>query len=274
MMIQRRHHRRIRAVPIASLLPNILTVLGLCAGLSAVRFALLERFEMAVICLLLAMVFDGLDGRMARLLRSSSDFGAELDSLADIVNFGAAPALTLYLWSLQTLGGIGWVVTLLFVACCALRLARFNTDLHAADPVPMHRYFTGVPAPAACGLAMLPMLLSFEIGPGWAAGPALVGAHMLAIALLMISRVPTLSFKYFKIKPEYALPALFVVAVLAASLVSYTWWTLFVIGVAYFCSIPFTLFAASKMARARAAAQNEDKQIEINELECVDDSDH
>ena len=173
---QRDREQRIGGGHMNRLIPNAITVGALCAGLSGVRFAIDARWEMAVAAIVVAAILDGLDGRMARLLNGTSKFGAELDSLADFVSFGAAPALIVYLWVLNGWGGVGWVIALGFAVCCALRLARFNTAL--ADPNPPRwagHFFTGVPAPAGAGLALLPMMLHFEVGPGWVDKP-LVGA--------------------------------------------------------------------------------------------------
>jgi len=161
--MQRSPMTRLRDQSFNRLIPNILTLLGLCAGMTAIRLALVERWELAVAAIAVAAVLDALDGRIARLLDTSSKFGAELDSLADVVGFGVVPGLLLYIWTMHDAGGIGWAVTLLFAVCCSLRLARFNTKLDNADlPAWTGRFFVGVPAPAAAGLALTPMMAHFE----------------------------------------------------------------------------------------------------------------
>ena len=158
----RKRRRRLRAQPLIHLVPNIFTVLSLCAGLTSIRYALDHRFELAVLLIIVAGIFDGLDGRSARLLKITSKLGAELDSLADFLSFGVAPAVLVYLWSLNQVKAVGWALVLLFATCCALRLARFNTELEDPDrPAWMSRFFTGMPAPAAAGCAIIPLLLAF-----------------------------------------------------------------------------------------------------------------
>ena len=160
-----RRNRRLRDLPVNSLIPNILTVLALCAGMSAIRFAMQEKWELAVAAIIVAGILDGLDGRMARLLKGATKFGAELDSLSDFIAFGVAPALVIYLWSTEVLGGIGWIAGLAYSTCCALRLARFNTALDNPDqPAWTSYFFTGMAAPAGACIALLPIAVSFQIG--------------------------------------------------------------------------------------------------------------
>ena len=175
LMLRRRQRRRPRAQPLIHLLPNMFTVLSLCAGLTAIRYALDGRFELAVALIIVAGVLDGLDGRSARLLKISSKLGAELDSLADFLSFGVAPAILVYLWSLNQVKALGWALALLFATCCALRLARFNTELENTDrPAWMSRFFTGMPAPAAAGCAIIPLLMAFAFQAAW---PRILGVQ-------------------------------------------------------------------------------------------------
>ncbi len=172
-------------------------------------------------------MFDALDGRIARLLDSTSKFGAELDSLSDFIAFGVAPAVILYVWTMDQAGRIGWGCTLLFSACMALRLARFNTKLDNADvPAWTSRFFTGVPAPAGAGLALLPIIAYNEYGSGIADSPWLVGPWMVIVSGLLVSRIPTFSFKRLAITQRWVLPAMVIVAVFVALLVSETWNTI------------------------------------------------
>lgn len=233
---------RLKGEPINTLIPNILTVLALCSGMTAIRFAMLDRFEWAVLCVVIAGIFDGLDGRMARLLGGTSKFGAELDSLSDFCAFGVAPAVILHYWSLRYGGSLGWAICLLYATCCALRLARFNTAI-GDDTLPpyAYRYFQGVPAPAAAGLALLPMMISFELGFDWLQSHWVAGPWMALIAVLMISRIPTFSLKSIKIPQAYVLPVFIGLAVLTATFASYPWIVLSVIGSWYFLSIPVSV---------------------------------
>ena len=230
-----------KRLPIRSLIPNSLTVFALCAGLTSIRFALEGRFEFAVIAILIASIFDGLDGRVARLLRGTSKFGAELDSLTDFVNFGVAPVLVLYLWCLQAWGGLGWIAVLGYAVCCALRLARFNVDHDDPDrPAWMGNYFTGVPAPAGALLVMLPLYLSFEGATGLRDLPWLIALHTALVAFLMVSRIPSFSGKRLgiKISRDKVAPILLGVALFAALWVSYPWIMLAALSIGYLILLP------------------------------------
>lgn len=250
-----RPRARLRDQSINRLIPNILTVLALCAGLTSVRFAFQERWEMAVFAIVIAAVLDGLDGRIARLLDGSSKFGAELDSLSDFIAFGVAPALLLHAWTLKSVVGLGWALSLLFAVCCALRLARFNTRLDNADlPAWTGRFFTGVPAPAAAGLALLPMFARFEFGSGFFDHPVVAGGVMVVVSLLMVSRLPTYSFKRIKVPHDYVLPTLLGVGLFAAFLVGMPWVTLMAIGALYIASLPLSYVAHRRLSRQAAAS--------------------
>lgn len=233
-----------RSLPLRSLAPNILTVLGLCAGLTGVQLAIHGRFDMAVLAIAVASIIDTLDGRVARLLKGTSRFGAELDSLSDFVNFGVTPALILYLWTLETMGGLGWIIVLGFAVCGALRLARFNTALEAPDkPVWSVKFFTGVPAPAGACLSLLPIAL-YLVGWEWLRGaPFLVGVYTCGIAFLMVSRIPTFSLKRAHIGREMVLPILLIAGVAAAAVVGYPWLMYVLTGFGYLALIPFSIFS-------------------------------
>ena len=239
--LRTRRARQLAQLPVRTIIPNALTVLALCAGLTAIRFAIEGRFEAAVVAIIVASVFDALDGRVARLLQGSTRFGAELDSLTDFVNFGVAPVVVLYLWSLGEIGGIGWIAVLGFSVCCALRLARFNVALEDPDkPAWTGNYFVGVPAPAAAGLVMLPLYLSF-IGVGWLKeAPLLIALHALAVAFLMVSQIPTFSGKRMglRIRRDMVLPILLLIGFTAAVILSYPWWTIMSQAAVYLLSIP------------------------------------
>lgn len=246
---------RLQRLSIGHLIPNLLTMGALCAGLSGIRFAFLGRWELAVMMIIAAGILDGLDGRMARLLNVTSKFGAELDSLADFVSFGVAPAMILYLWTMDQFGGVGWALTMLYAVCCALRLARFNTALGDPNPPAWSRYyFTGVPAPAGAGLVLLPMMLTFEAGPGVFDRPSVNAAALVLVAFLMISRLPTFSFKQARIAPNFMLPALLTAGLLTAALVSAPWTTFVCVGVIYLASIPVSVWVQAGQRR-RASAE-------------------
>lgn len=249
--------RRLPPLSINRLLPNILTLLALCAGLTAIRYGLQDRFQAAVIAIIIAAILDGLDGRLARRLGSTSRFGAELDSLSDFISFGVAPAILIYLWTMNGAGSIGWALVLLFPVCSALRLARFNTGLNddTKPPVWMAGFFTGVPAPAGAGLVLVPMMLSFETGD-WGADffghPILVGLVMAAISALMVSRIPTYSFKRVRVPHGYVMPVLILIAALATLLVTAPWYMFPLLGLLYAATFPFSIRAAMKAKRMAA----------------------
>lgn len=248
-MMERERHPRLRDQSINRLIPNMLTVMALCAGLTSMLYALQGRWEPAVIAIVAAGVLDGLDGRIARLLNGQSKFGAELDSLSDFISFGVAPALLLYQWQLSELKGFGWALTMAFAVCCALRLARFNTKLDNTDlPAWTSRFFVGVPAPAGAGLVLIPIMASFEVGPGFVDQPLLVGAIELAVALLMVSRIPTYSIKRVRVPHHHVMATLLVFGLLAAMLVSIPWITLLGVGVVYIGSMPLAIVAHRRLS--------------------------
>jgi CDP-diacylglycerol--serine O-phosphatidyltransferase len=236
------------------MIPNVLTLLALCAGMTAIRFAIAGDFETACYAIIAAGVFDGLDGRMARLLKATSRFGAELDSLADFVSFGVAPAAVLYLWTMAGLHSIGWAIVLFFAVCCALRLARFNSELSAERPAYATKFFSGAPAPAGAGLLLVPMFVSFEWGDWVARSPYLNAVWISGVALLMVSTVPTVSLKQIRIPNHLVVPSLLGVGVLAGFFMTAPWPTLTVIGIVYTGSIPLTIRAYYRAQRAYEAA--------------------
>jgi CDP-diacylglycerol--serine O-phosphatidyltransferase len=250
-MLKRRKFRRVprfKGQSLNRLAPNVITVGALAAGLTATRFAFEGRWQLAVTAILVAAVLDALDGRMARLLKSASDFGAELDSLSDVIAFGVAPAVVIYLWALNIGTGPGWIAALFFTVCCALRLARFNTSLGKLPPY-AYNYFTGVPAPAAAGLALLPVVISFEIGDGIVRHPMVAGIWLVVVGALMVSRLPTFSFKKSKIPQDYVLFVLVAAGLLVAGLAGAPWRTLTVIGVLYLFTLPFAWRSYHRLRR-------------------------
>jgi CDP-diacylglycerol--serine O-phosphatidyltransferase len=252
-MIRRRRQlpRRLRGQSLNRLVPNIVTLLALCAGLTAVRFGLEHRFQSAVIAIGIAAVLDGLDGRIARLMGATSRFGAELDSLCDFVCFGTVPALLLYLWEMQLLDRAGWTIVLIYAICTALRLARFNTALDVAQPPWAHYFFTGVPAPAGAGLVLLPLIASFVLPEGTVeAYPIAVGAWIVFVGALMASRIPTFAMKRIRVPNRMVLPTLLLGGIIAAGLATETWITFIVIAAVYLLSIPFSMRLMHRLRRA------------------------
>jgi CDP-diacylglycerol---serine O-phosphatidyltransferase len=265
-MLRPRRRRRMRVRPIGMLpinvvLPNILTLLALCAGMTAIRLAFSGKFESAVIAVMIAGALDGVDGWVARLLKGTSSLGAQLDSLSDFVSFGVAPAIMLYMWTMHSLASIGWALVLLYAVCCALRLARFNTQIGAELPPYAYNFFTGVPAPAAAGLVMVPMFLSFEFGGDLPRSPYLAACFLAAVAGLMVSRVPTFSLKRIHVPGPWLLPLLLAVAALVGFLSTEPWATLLLIATLYVASIPLSVRSYRRLRDAaeelRAAAMRE-----------------
>src|SRR5262252_5284263 len=252
-----RGRRGLRGPSINRLIPNVLTLAALCSGLTAIRFALQENLKLAVIAIIVAAIFDALDGRVARRLGVTSRFGAELDSLSDFLCFGVSPALVLYVASLREVGALGWIVTLMFPMCSALRLARFNTALLADTPPPAWTgsYFTGVPAPAGALLVLIPLMVSFEAEVAWPRHALVVGATLVLVGGLMVSRLPTFSFKKGRVPRHLVLPSLLGAALVMGVIVSSPWIGLSLLGLVYLCLIPFSWFAYQRQAsRERALA--------------------
>lgn len=252
----RRLRRPLPQVPVRTVLPNLVTLLALCAGLTSIRMATEQRFMLAVAFIAIAAALDGIDGRMARFLKSTSRFGAELDSITDFLNFGVAPAILLYVWSLGELQSVGWMAALIFAICAALRLARFNVALDKPDKPDWHAsFFVGVPAPAGAMVVMLPIYLEFVAIPhGFLTAPVVL-VYTIAIGLLMVSKVPTWSGKLIgrRISREAVAP-LFVGGVLTvAFLVSFPWQTMSVLALAYLGALPLSWRSYQRQLQAEAA---------------------
>jgi len=231
---------RLREIPLRMMVPNLITVLAICAGLTGIRLAFEGRFELAVGMVLLAAFLDGIDGRVARMMRATSNFGVQLDSLADIINFGVAPALVLYVYVLDQVRSIGWIAALIYAIAAGLRLARFNVMTERPNkPKWLSEYFVGVPAPLGALLVLLPVYLGFlglEPGRYVAYGAVL---YTLGIGYLLVSRIPVWSGKAQVIRRENALPFLLVAVLYVALLMSYTWEVLAITSVGYLCTLPF-----------------------------------
>jgi CDP-diacylglycerol--serine O-phosphatidyltransferase len=246
-----------RRIPFRAMIPNAVTALALCFGLTGVSLAIGGHWERALGAIVLAGVLDGLDGRVARLLRAESRFGAELDSLSDNIAFGTAPALILFLWSLRNEPRFGWLAALALAVCCALRLARFNARLDAAEqPHKSAGFNTGVPAPAGAGLAFVPIYLWLITGDERFRHWQGVIAWTLLIAALMISSLPTYSWSSIRIRPAWRLFALAGVALFGAALIVAPWMTLLALAVLYLLMIPVAVASYARIKRRRATARS------------------
>lgn len=239
-MRERTSQRLPKDFPLTRLLPNILTLMSLCSGLTGMRYALLGKWQEAVMTFVAAAIFDMLDGRVARLLNITSKFGAELDSLSDAISFGVAPGFIIYEWVLKNeAGSLGWIAVLIYSVCCALRLARFNTMLEDHEaPVWAKSYFTGVPAPGGAGLALLPLAFYLECGPAAELPPYVLAFWLMFVGGMMVSRVPTLAFKGWRITPIWVTPIFILIALAIAGLVTNPWLTLSAAGIIYIISLP------------------------------------
>jgi CDP-diacylglycerol---serine O-phosphatidyltransferase len=234
--------RRFRQIPVRTLVPNLITLLALCAGLTAIRLAIEAKLEWAVAAIVFAATLDGIDGRVARMLKGTSRFGAELDSLADFVNFGVAPALILYFWGLHELGHAGWIAAMVFAICAGLRLARFNVMIDDPNrPAWAANFFVGMPAPGGAITVLLPIYVTFLGVPHLAFAAPLVLFYTLAIAFLMVSRLPVFSGKRVgkRVAPELVLPLFVVVVLFFALLIAYPWPVLTTGTILYLASLPF-----------------------------------
>ena len=262
-MIDREPPRR-RGIPLRAVVPNAVTVLALCCGLTGVRFAIGGEWEKAVVAVLLAGVLDGIDGRIARLLKGSSRFGAELDSLSDVTAFGVAPTLILYLWALQHLPGrLGWVIALANAIACALRLARFNAQIDADDqPHKKLGYLTGIPAPAAAGLTLAPLYVHFWLAPSalddLAVRAGVVAVTSLTVAFLMVSNLPSYGWGSLRLRPSWRLPALAAIGLLAGALFTNPWPTLAIITIVYAVSITMAINSDARV-KARTGRTIDDR---------------
>lgn len=241
------------------LLPNLITLVALAAGISAIQLAFDGQWDRAVIAIVIAAIMDSLDGATARLLKATSEFGAQLDSLSDFLAFGVAPALVLYAWVLQESGPIGWIAMMAYAAACALRLARFNVMQHQNVPMWKKGFFSGVPAPAGAGLALLPMIIWLQFPAFFeelAAANFLVGLWVLAVGALMVSRIPTWSTKQIKLPAKMMMPALAAAALMIAMLVQAPWPTLTVMAATYLICIPLAVRHFLKLQKQNADTED------------------
>lgn len=268
-MLRQKIRPRVKGISFNRMIPNLLTLLGLCAGLISIRSAIHGQFKEAVLAILIAGCFDGLDGRIARFLRGTSRFGAELDSLADFLSFGVAPSLILYMWALATGGDYSFVPCAIFTVCMALRLARFNAALDDNKPQYASNFFTGVPAPAGAGIALFPVFLGLEANylnlesiRYVSHSKSLTAAILLITAFLTISTLPIWSFKNFKIPTAYIMPLFLGTCVYATILVADPWGTLALSGLLYLCLIPLSYRSFHRLKNDAQAILDETKNNE------------
>lgn len=243
---------KLTSLPFRKIAPNIVTMLALCAGVTSIRYSIQEDWAKAVICIFFAAFFDGLDGRVARMLKGSTRFGAELDSLSDFVSFGVAPAILLYQWSLFDLPKFGWFFCLLMSIGMAMRLARFNTMLDE-EPQPEYwqHFFVGVPAPAAAALVMMPVMISFDFPEAtFVRSHEFCATLLCVVAFLMVSRIPTFSTKKLKVPTWLFIPLMLFVALFASFIITQPWFTLGTLTLLYALSIPAGIFVFVKEKRA------------------------
>ena len=246
-----------RGIPLRAVVPNAVTALALCVGLTGVRFAIAGEWAFAVFAVVAAGVLDGLDGRIARALKGQSRFGAELDSLADVISFGVSPAIVLHLWSLQHWPRLGWVFALAYAVCMALRLARFNARIDVEDqPHKSAGFLTGVPAPAGAGLLLLPIILwlASDREWDWLRDYRVVAPWAGLIAFLAISSLATFSWGSLRLRRNVRFEAIAILALLGGALVSAPWETLSVVALLYLALIPFSVASYARVRRRRAAS--------------------
>ncbi len=255
-----------RAIPLRTIIPNGITVLALCMGLSSVRFALAGQWETALGFIVIAGILDGFDGRIARLINGQTRFGAELDSLSDVIAFGVSPGLIVYLWSLQEMPRYGWIFALAFAAACALRLARFNARIDEDEqPHKSAGFLTGVPAPTAAGLVMLPIFLWLVTGDPLFQEFYVVAPWTALVTFLMVSDIATFSWASIQPPPSLRFGALVGIAAIIVVLVNIPWLGLSMLAIAYLASIPFSMMAYSRVKRRHAEAASDETPEPVDE---------
>ena len=248
------------------LLPNALTLINICIGLSSIKFALDAKFELSIIAIIFAAIFDTLDGRVARLLKGTSLVGKELDSLADLISFGVAPAFIMYFWSLNNLGKFGWLLTMIYVVCVALRLARFNVSSNT-EPSWKDDYFEGVPSPAGGILILMPLIFSLsEINLIKINYSIIVPVFFILTSFLLISKIPTFAFKKIAIPRRMTIFALFGIVLFFGLLLIYTFKVLIVCGLIYICLIPFGYFNYQKIYKQKILSGENDDNDELEDI--------
>ena len=248
------------------LLPNALTLINICIGLSSIKFALDAKFELSIIAIIFAAIFDTLDGRVARLLKGTSLVGKELDSLADLISFGVAPAFIMYFWSLNNLGKFGWLLTMIYVVCVALRLARFNVSSNS-EPSWKDNYFEGVPSPAGGILILMPLIFSLsEINLININHDIVVPVFFILISFLLISKIPTFAFKKIAIPRRTTIFVLFGIVLFFGLLLIYTFKVLVICGLIYTCLIPIGYFSYYRIHKEKFLSGEDDENDELEDI--------
>ena len=245
-----------------SLLPNTLTIFGVCLGLSSIKFALDTNYAMAIIAIAFAAILDTLDGRVARLIKGTSKVGKELDSLTDVISFGVAPGFIMYFWTLNEIGKFGWMLVLIYTVCCALRLARFNLTVIEENESWKINFFEGVPSPAAAGLVLLPLILSLSGFLKFGNYTVLSSMVILVTSILMVSKVPTYSLKRILIPRKLAIFLLLGIGVYVSLIIFYTFETLFVTGLIYILLIPVSFFHFKYLNKKSLVSAHEEEETE------------
>ena len=244
------------------ILPNIITLAGVCLGISSIKFSLDQNFNLAVIFILLAAILDALDGRIARFIKGTSDFGKELDSLTDFVSFGIAPAFIIFFWELNNFGKIGWAITLIYSVCCVLRLARFNLTKIDENENWKQNYFQGIPSPIGAILILMPLILELSNFSNFLSLKPITPYLVIAISLLLISKLPTFSFKKISISSKFTIFILFITGIVFVSLLFFTFETLFIFGLFYILTIPIS-YIIYKRTKNKFVDLSEDEHEDI-----------
>ena len=246
-----------------SLLPNALTIFGVCLGLSSIKFALDTNYAMAIIAIGFAAILDTLDGRVARLIKGSSKVGKELDSLTDVISFGVAPSFVMYFWTINEIGKLGWMLVLIYTVCCALRLARFNLTVIEETETWKINYFEGVPSPAAAGLILLPLILSLSDLIQFENNATISSGVLLITSFLMVSKIPTYSLKRILIPRHLAVFLLLGIGIYLSLLIFYTFETLFFSGVIYLIIIPISFFHYKHLSKKSIIKTQEEETEDV-----------
>tara|TARA_B100001123_G_C15230283_1_gene994879 strand:+ start:668 stop:1471 length:804 start_codon:yes stop_codon:yes gene_type:complete len=249
-----------------SLLPNTLTIFGVCLGLSSIKFALDTNYGMAIIAIGFAAILDTLDGRVARLIKGTSKVGKELDSLTDVISFGVAPSFIMYFWALNEVGKFGWMFVLIYTVCCALRLARFNLTVIEENETWKINFFEGVPSPAAAGLVLLPLILNLSGIIQFENYAVLSSIAILLTSVLMVSKIPTYSLKRILIPRNFAIFLLLGIGIYISLLIFYTFETLFFTGIIYLLLIPISFFHYRNKNKKSSIASKEQEQEEDEDV--------
>ena len=262
-MMEKKNFKIVESKKTRYILPNILTIAGVCLGISSIKFSLDLNFSMAVIFITLAAILDALDGRIARLIKGTTDFGKELDSLTDFVSFGIAPAFIIYFWELNKYGKLGWAITLIYSVCCVLRLARFNLTKFKPEETWKQNYFEGVPSPIGALLILSPLVLELTEFNFLINNNYFVPLFTLVIAVLLISKIPTYSFKKIKIKPTLTVFILLGIGISLVTLMFFTFETLLIFSFFYILSIPMACFTYLNNKKSAQVDNSEDDHEDI-----------